>query len=100
MDAITAKKHAKEPMTMKTVDIKTAAIVLAMAVPMVSSCATTGSGAGDAKHEMAGHGEMQEGAAMEEKAAEGTYSCPMHKHHTADELGKCPECGMALEKTG
>ena len=28
-----------------------------------------------------------------------TYYCPMHKEVTSDKPGKCPTCGMALEKT-
>ena len=34
------------------------------------------------------------------KAAIGkeTYSCPMHPEVTSDKPGKCPKCGMDLEK--
>ncbi len=36
------------------------------------------------------------GGAMDEKAM---YHCPMDKDVTSDKPGKCPECGMELEKT-
>jgi hypothetical protein len=29
-----------------------------------------------------------------------TYSCPMHPDVKSDKAGKCPRCGMALEKKG
>jgi len=28
-----------------------------------------------------------------------TYKCPMHPNVTSDKPGKCPECGMNLEKS-
>jgi hypothetical protein len=35
-------------------------------------------------------------ASSDQKAA--TYVCPMHSEVTSDKPGKCPECGMFLEK--
>lgn len=29
----------------------------------------------------------------------GQYSCPMHPEVMSDKKGKCPQCGMNLEKT-
>lgn len=29
-----------------------------------------------------------------------SYSCPMHADVKRDRPGKCPKCGMALEKKG
>jgi hypothetical protein len=31
-------------------------------------------------------------------AKAGAYKCPMHPNVTSDKPGKCPECGMNLEK--
>ncbi len=31
---------------------------------------------------------------------EASYHCPMHPHITSRKPGRCPECGMKLEKTG
>ena len=36
------------------------------------------------------------GANEQSKAA--VYKCPMHSNVTSDRPGKCPECGMNLEK--
>lgn len=33
-----------------------------------------------------------------ERKMADTYSCPMHPDVTSDTPGKCPKCGMALEK--
>lgn len=33
-------------------------------------------------------------------AAAGKYSCPMHPKVVSDKPGKCPKCGMDLEKAG
>ena len=32
------------------------------------------------------------------KKASSLYTCPMHADVTSDKPGKCPKCGMALEK--
>jgi len=37
-----------------------------------------------------------EGANGQTKAA--VYKCPMHPNMTSNKPGKCPECGMNLEK--
>lgn len=36
-------------------------------------------------------------AALPEAAPGGAYVCPMHPGVSADEPGRCPECGMQLE---
>lgn len=33
-----------------------------------------------------------------EQAKAAVYKCPMHPNVTSDKPGKCPECGMNLEK--
>lgn len=47
--------------------------------------------------------EAKKAKAPAKKTAEATvpaavYSCPMHPEVTADKPGKCPKCGMFLEK--
>lgn len=37
-------------------------------------------------------------AKTEQLAAGETYTCPMHNEVMSDEPGKCPKCGMNLEK--
>jgi Cu(I)/Ag(I) efflux system membrane fusion protein len=34
----------------------------------------------------------------EQLASDETYTCPMHNNVLSDHPGKCPECGMSLEK--
>jgi len=34
----------------------------------------------------------------EQLASDETYTCPMHNNVMSDHPGKCPECGMILEK--
>lgn len=36
--------------------------------------------------------------AATEQAKATLYKCPMHPNVTSDKPGKCPECGMNLEK--
>jgi len=47
-----------------------------------------------AGHDHAGH---DPGTAAAEQAA---YSCPMHPEVLSEGPGKCPKCGMFLERTG
>jgi Cu(I)/Ag(I) efflux system membrane fusion protein/cobalt-zinc-cadmium efflux system membrane fusion protein len=42
--------------------------------------------------------EHEHGDAMSETAAPGQYTCPMHPEIVSDEPGRCPVCGMFLEK--
>jgi len=59
-------------------------ILLAMALaPIFSACSNSGS----------------KSPATETKAKEQVvYVCPMHSEVTSDKPGKCPKCGMELEK--
>ena len=34
----------------------------------------------------------------EQLASDETYTCPMHNEVMSDHPGKCPKCGMKLEK--
>jgi hypothetical protein len=36
---------------------------------------------------------------QEAKAEKATYTCPMHPTVSSEKPGKCPKCGMNLEKT-
>jgi Heavy metal binding domain len=45
----------------------------------------------------AGTTKQQEQQVVSQEAKE-TFVCPMHADVTADKAGKCPKCGMALEK--
>lgn len=44
------------------------------------------------------HEEHSEPELREESHGEGMYVCPMHPHIMSDKPGRCPECGMKLEK--
>jgi Cu(I)/Ag(I) efflux system membrane fusion protein/cobalt-zinc-cadmium efflux system membrane fusion protein len=49
---------------------------------------------GEHMHEQA----EDHGDGMEEPVAAGPYMCPMHPEVVSDEPGRCPVCGMFLEK--
>ena len=40
----------------------------------------------------------QQNDAKSQSEAKDTYVCPMHPEVTSDKPGKCPECGMTLQK--
>lgn len=42
------------------------------------------------------HAQSQPSSATQAKP--GQYTCPMHPEVVSDKQGKCPKCGMALEK--
>ena len=39
-----------------------------------------------------------DGQAHQHGASTGTYTCPMHPEIMTTTAGRCPKCGMALEK--
>ena len=41
---------------------------------------------------------MGDGHSHQHGASTGTYTCPMHPEVMTTAAGKCPKCGMALEK--
>ena len=49
---------------------------------------------GEHAHEQA----EDHGDGMKEPLADGEYMCPMHPEVVSDEPGRCPVCGMFLEK--
>ena len=52
----------------------------------------------DHEHETGGEGQAKPSTAEPESPQETVYSCPMHPEVKASAPGRCPKCGMALEK--